>query len=83
MTQPKVRGDGLIDLDTSDVDRWIGKPVGGARLIEPVQKNDVRRWAQGMANPNPLFFDENGDVAYVRGPHPQALGETFCPALVP
>lgn len=30
-----------------------------------------------------LVFDENGDVAYVRGPHPQALGETFCPALVP
>ena len=30
-----------------------------------------------------IVFDENGDVAYVRGPHPQALGETFCPALVP
>ena len=30
-----------------------------------------------------IVFDANGDIAYVRGPHPQALGENFCPALVP
>ena len=59
MTQPKVRADGLIALDTSDLDRWIGKPLGGARLVEPIQKNDIRRWAQGMANPHPQYFDED------------------------
>jgi hypothetical protein len=46
MAAPKVRADGLIDLDTSDVDRWIGKPLGGARLVEPIHKNDLRRWAR-------------------------------------
>jgi acyl dehydratase len=58
MSEPRVREDGLIDLDTSDVDRWIGKPLGGGQLKEPVHVNDVRRWAQGMQNPNPLYFDE-------------------------
>jgi acyl dehydratase len=56
--QPKVRDDGLIDLDTRDVDRWIGKPLGGGRLKDPIHPNDLRRWAQGMQNPNPLYFDE-------------------------
>jgi acyl dehydratase len=58
MSEPKVREDGLIDLDTADVDRWIGKPLGGGQLKESVHVNDVRRWAQGMQNPNPLHFDE-------------------------
>jgi hypothetical protein len=30
-----------------------------------------------------IIFDEDGNVEYVRGPHPQALGEVFCPALAP
>jgi acyl dehydratase len=54
----KQRADGLFDLDTRDVDRWIGKPLGGGRLKDPVVANDLRRWAQGMQNPNPLYFDE-------------------------
>lgn len=58
MSEPKVRDDGLIDLDTTDVDRWIGKPLGGARLKEEIHVNDIRRWAQGMQNPHPLCFDE-------------------------
>lgn len=58
MKQPKVRSDGLIDLDTRDVDRWIGRPLGGGRLKDPIHPNDLRRWAQGMQNPNPLYFDE-------------------------
>ncbi len=58
MSKPKVRDDGLIDLDTRDVDRWVGKPLGGARLKEPIEPNDIRRWAQGMQNPNPLYYDE-------------------------
>ncbi len=58
MSKAKIRDDGMIELDTSDVDRWIGKPLGGARLKDPVEPNDLRRWAQGMQNPNPLHYDE-------------------------
>jgi len=58
MQEPKVRDDDLIGLDTSDVDRWVGKPLGGGRMKDPVQSNDIRRWSQGMQNPNPLYFDE-------------------------
>ena len=54
----KVREDGIIELDTTDVDRWIGKPLGGGRIKDPVVTNDIRRWAQGMQNPNPLHYDE-------------------------
>ncbi|MDJ0789857.1 MAG: MaoC family dehydratase N-terminal domain-containing protein [Myxococcota bacterium] len=46
------------DFDTRDVDRWIGVPLGGGRLKDPVCANDVRRWVQGMQNANPLHFDE-------------------------
>lgn len=59
MSEPRVRQDGLIELDTTDVDHWVGKPLGGGQLKESVHLNDVRRWAQGMQNPNPLFFDED------------------------
>jgi hypothetical protein len=48
----------MIDLDTTDVDRWIGKPLGGGILKDPIHPNDIRRWAQGMQNPNPLYYDE-------------------------
>ena len=53
-----VRDDGLILLDTADVDRWVGRPLGGGVLKDPLAPNDIRRWAQGMQNPNPLHFDE-------------------------
>jgi MaoC dehydratase-like protein len=46
-------------IDTSDIDRWIGVPLGGADLADPIHVNDIRRWAQGMQNPNPAFFDED------------------------
>jgi hypothetical protein len=45
-------------LDTRHVDPWIGVPLGGGQLKDPVAPNDLRRWAQGMQNPNPLYFDE-------------------------
>lgn len=48
----------LERLDTTDVDRWIGRPLGGGQLKEPITVNDVRRWAQAMHNPNPLYYDE-------------------------
>ncbi len=47
-----------ITFDTTDVDRHVGKPVGGGQLKDPVVTNDVRRWAQGMQYPNPLHYDE-------------------------
>jgi len=53
----KAAGDS-VDFDTSDVDRWIGVPLGGGRLKEPIGVTDVRRWVQGVQNPNPLYFDE-------------------------
>ncbi len=46
------------DFDTSDVDRWIGVPLGGGELKDPIHPNDLRRWAQGMQNPNPLYYQE-------------------------
>jgi N-terminal half of MaoC dehydratase len=48
----------LERIDTTDVDRWIGQPVGGGQLLEPVSKTDIRRWVQGMQNPNPLYIQE-------------------------
>jgi len=46
------------DFDTRDVDRWIGVPLGGGHMKDDVHVNDVRRWCQGMQNPNPLYYDE-------------------------
>jgi hypothetical protein len=58
MGRPRTRDDGIVELDTTDVDRWIGKPLGGGLLKDPIHPNDIRRWAQGMQNPNPLYYDE-------------------------
>jgi len=30
-----------------------------------------------------VVFDADGNFRFVRGPHPQFLGEVFCPALTP
>ena len=46
-------------FDTSDVDRWVGVPLGGSHLRDDVHTNDIRRWAQGMQNPNPLYFQDD------------------------
>jgi acyl dehydratase len=59
-------------LDTSDTDKWVGKPIGGGQLKEPITLNDIRRWAQGMQNPNPLYYDE-------RYAAESALGEILAP----
>src|SRR5579862_9530111 len=48
----------LLPLDTSDVDTWIGRPLGGGQLKEPLALTDIRAWAQAMQNPNPRYFDE-------------------------
>src|SRR5262249_25550760 len=41
MTQTEVE---LLPLDTTDVDNWMGLPVGGGQLKEPVRTMDIRRW---------------------------------------
>ena len=46
------------DFDTRDVDRWVGVPLGGGQLRDPIAANDIRRWVQGMQNPNPLHYDD-------------------------
>ncbi len=46
-------------FDTSDVDRWVGVPLGGSHMRDAVHKNDIRRWAQGMQNPNPLYYKDD------------------------
>lgn len=48
----------LSPMDTRDVDRWIGVPLAGTQLKEPITVTDIRRWVQGMQNPNRLYYDE-------------------------
>jgi len=48
----------MLEMDTSDVDLWIGVPLGGQQFKEPFSVNDIRRFVQGMQNPNPLHYDE-------------------------
>ncbi len=46
-------------LDCSDLDRFLGRPIQPARLVEPIGNLDIRRWAQAMRYPNWLhYYDE-------------------------
>jgi len=45
-------------MDTSDVDKRVGIPVGGGEPWEPVAASDVRRWVMAMDYANPLHYDE-------------------------
>lgn len=47
-----------VELDLSDVDHRVGKPVGGGQLWDPCSTSDIRRWAMAMDNPNPLHWNE-------------------------
>src|SRR5437764_13710291 len=53
-------------LDTTDVDRYVGKALPTVELLDPVAVGDIRRWVQGMQYPNPLHYDAE---AAERGPH--------------
>ena len=46
-----------VEFDTSDVDRWVGVPLGAGDARYPVTELDIARWAQAMHNPNPLYFN--------------------------
>ena len=43
-----------IELDTSDVDQWIGKRIVFAEFWDPCCATDIRRWVQALDYPNPL-----------------------------
>lgn len=45
------------ELDTSDIDSWVGVPLGRSGTVEPISLNDIRRWVQAMHHPNRLYFD--------------------------
>jgi acyl dehydratase len=47
-----------VEFDKGDIDRWVGVPLAGSNMKEPVHVGDIRRWAQAMQNPNPLYFDD-------------------------
>jgi acyl dehydratase len=68
----------LEQIDTSDVDRWIGQPVGGGQLKEPVSITDIRRWVQGMQNPNPLYLSEEFAAASALGRFTAPQSFTIC-----
>ncbi|MGW0025948.1 MaoC family dehydratase [Rhodococcus sp. NPDC003383] len=48
----------VTELDLSDVDHRVGKPVGGGQLWDPCSGSDIRRWVMAMDYPNPLHWDE-------------------------
>lgn len=50
---------GTVQLDLSDLDKWVGKPVVFAELWDPCSATDIRRWVQAMDYANPLHWDEN------------------------
>jgi hypothetical protein len=44
-------------LDTSDIDKYLGKPIDTFALREPIGNNDIRRWVHAMHYPNLLHYD--------------------------
>lgn len=66
MTQTEAEVE-LLPLDTSEVDKWIGRPVGGPELKEPIYENDIRRFVQAQHNPNRLHYDEKFAAGSVFG----------------
>src|SRR5512139_4248199 len=57
-TSAQGAGDAKFQFNKGDIDRWVGIPLAGNNMKEAVCVNDIRRWAQAMQNPNPLYFDE-------------------------
>ena len=47
-----------VQLDLSDLDKWVGKRVVYAELWDPCNATDIRRWVQAMDYANPLHWDE-------------------------
>lgn len=47
-----------VQLDLSDLDRWVGKRVIYNEFWNPCSETDIRRWVQAMDYPNPIHWDE-------------------------
>ena len=45
-------------IDLSDLDHRIGKPIGGGQLWEACNKTDIRRWVMAMDYVNPVHWDQ-------------------------
>lgn len=45
-------------IDTADIERWVGVPIGGGQPKDPYTANDIRRFVEAMANPNRLHWDD-------------------------
>lgn len=67
-------------LDTSDVDKYIGKEVGGAQLKEPINVTDIRRWMVAVDYYNPIHFEEAAAAATEFGEivAPQSFAANCC-----
>ncbi|WP_348674567.1 MaoC family dehydratase N-terminal domain-containing protein [uncultured Abyssibacter sp.] len=50
--------DDKVELDLSDLDKWVGKPVVFAELWDPCNATDIRRWVMAMDYANPIHWDE-------------------------
>ena len=50
-------------IDTSDLDRYLGRTMGGGQLRDPISANDIRRFVQGMQYPNPIHYDADAAAA--------------------
>ena len=50
---------GEMLIDTSDLDQYCGKSMGGGQLRDPISNTDIRRWVQGMQYPNRLHYDDD------------------------
>lgn len=46
-----------MELDCSDIDQYLGKPIESSSLREPIGTNDIRRWVHAMHYPNRLHYD--------------------------
>jgi hypothetical protein len=73
-----ANGKTIVERDTWT---FIGTPDSARDVGLTVQIKGVDGIVQLDAGQ--VVFDEDGNIEYVRGPHPQALGEVFCPALAP
>ena len=64
-----------LELDTTDMDRWLGVPLQRLQPRYPTTEADIGRWAQGMQNPNPLYYDPDFAAA-------SRFGGIVAPAVV-
>ncbi|MBU6267166.1 MAG: MaoC family dehydratase N-terminal domain-containing protein [Sphingomonadales bacterium] len=57
----------MATLDTSDIDKYLGKVCDSSYLREPIANNDIRRWVHAMHYPNLLHYDPAFSAASKHG----------------